>query len=86
MTQNRFTLGKPLWVLLFITALCAMVVQLFIPSKSYFVFDSVPAFFALVGIAVPFLLVVVSRIAGFILRRDPDFWRRPYRRKKEEDA
>lgn len=82
--KNKTPLPKPLWLLLLVAALSALVVQFFIPAKSYFVFDSEPAFFAVAGVAIPFLLVVVSRIAGFILRQPPDYWHEQKRREKED--
>ena len=76
---------KPLWILLLLATTCALVIKWFIPAKSFFVFDSEPAFFAVVGFAIPFLLVVISRITGAILRRDLDYWKRPINMKEEKE-
>lgn len=77
-------LSKGLWFLLLLTASSLLALYYFLPSKSYFIFDSEPAFYAATGFVVPFFVTVVTRIGGYILRRPRDYWINPTTKKNLE--
>lgn len=74
MTAPKKTIPRLLWLALLMLMAATSVAGYFLPRHSYFVFDSEPLFYAALGFALPFFVVVIARITGFILKRPEDYW------------
>lgn len=74
--QTEFLPPKWLWAALLLGFAAVTILPFLIPRTSYFIFDSEPLFYAFCGLVIPFLLVVLSRMLGFILKKPEDYWRK----------
>lgn len=75
MTQKRTVsrknpISRTLWIFLMAAMVVAAGSQWLVPAKD----TQMPAFYCLLGLGVSFVLILFTRLVGFILKRPQDYW------------
>lgn len=75
MTQKPISRKSPvsrlLWLLIMLGMALAAGAQWLVPEEEA---GSIPAFYCLLGLGASFVLILFSRLLGFILKRPQNYW------------
>ncbi len=68
---------KKLWVLLYVSCGLTIIPEFFVERHPHFGFDGFFGFYAILGFVSCVVLILIAKIGGFFLKKDPDYYRKP---------